>query len=286
MSYFKHFPSSLYEFANGEEAVIQNISLYVEVIDEVKTNGAFYQDYYIRNGDRSDNVSFNLYQNPRLHWTFYLMNDHLREQGWPLDHVEIVEKAKKDFPYITLTTEDSITGSFDVGVTVEATQSSDGSPSLATGVIRSVNLDLGQLVIETTSSENFKATDIVTAQQTMDQLQLVSVENQYLAAHHYVYGQEFYVARNEIQISGPFFTFDEAEEKRLTYPDYSSLRVIKTASDDIFTNVNDINRSIAVEVTNLDYYIQENDKLRNIIVLKPSGMNRIVSLFKEAIKAQ
>lgn len=242
MSYFKHFPSSLYEFANGEEAVMQNISLYVEVIDEVKTNGAFYQDYYIRNGDRSDNVSFNLYQNPRLHWTFYLMNDHLREQGWPLDHVEIVEKAKKDFPYITLTTEDSITSSFDVGVTVEATQSSDGSPSNATGVIRSVNLDLGQLVIETT--DRFKSTDIITAQQTMDQVQLVSVEDQYLSAHHYVQDGELY------------------------------------------TNKLDLSPDPYVEVTNLEFYVQENDKLRNIIVLKPNGMNRIVSLFKEAIKAQ
>lgn len=261
---------------------MQNISVYAEILDEVKTNSAFYKNYYIRNGDRSDNLAFSLYENPMLHWTFYMMNDRLREQGWPLDHVEIVEKAKKDFPYITITTEDSIASSFEVGVTVEATQSSDGSPSLSTGVIQSVNLDLGQLVIET--NDNFKSTDIVTAQQTMDQLQLVSVEDQYLSAHHYVYGQEFYVARNEIQISGPFFTFDEAEEKRLTYPDYSSLRVTKTASDDIFTNVNDINRSIAVEVTNLDYYIQENDKLRSIIVLKPNSVNKVVQLFREAIK--
>lgn len=286
MSYFKHFPSSIYEFANGEEAAIQNISLYVEIIDEVKTNGAFYQDYYIRNGDRSDNVSFNLYQNSRLHWTFYMMNDSLREQGWPLDHVEIVNKAKKDFPHIALTTEDLIPSSFGVGVTVEATQSSDGSPSHATGVILSVDLDLGQLVIEMTSSENFKATDIITAQQTVDQLQLVSVEDQYLAAHHYTYGQEFYVVRNEIKIAGPFFTLSDAEEKKMTYPDSSDLRVTKTSSNDIFTNVNDVNKDIAVEVTNLEFYIQENDKLRNIIVLKPNAINRIVSLFKEAIKSQ
>lgn len=244
MSYFKHFPSSIYEFANGEEAVIQNISLYVEIIDEVKTNGAFYQDYYIRNGDRSDNVSFNLYQNSRLHWTFYLMNDHLREQGWPLDHVEIVNKAKKDFPHIALTTEDLIPSSFGVGVTVEATQSSDGSPSHATGVILSVDLDLGQLVIETISQENFKSTDIITAQQTVDQLQLVSVEDQYLAAHHYVQDGELY------------------------------------------TNKLDLSPDPYVEVTNLEYYIQENDKLRQIIVLKPNAISRIVSLFKESIKAQ
>lgn len=221
---------------------MQNISVYAEVLDEVKTNSAFYKNYYIRNGDRADNLAFSLYENPTLHWTFYMMNDNLREQGWPLDHVGIVEKAKKDFPYITLTTEDSITSSFDVGVTVEATQSSDGSPSLATGVIQSVNLDLGQLVIETTSSENFKATDIVTAQQTMDQLQLVSVEDQYLAAHHYVQDGELY------------------------------------------TNKLDLSPDPYVEVTNLEFYVQENDKLRNIIVLKPNSVNKVVRLFREAVK--
>lgn len=244
MSYFKHFSSSLYEFANGEEAVIQNISQYVEIIDEIKTNAAFYQDYYIRSGDRSDNVSFTLYQNPRLHWTFYLMNNHLREQGWPLDHVEIVKKAKRDFPHITLTTEDLIPSSFGVGVTVEATQSSEGSPPLATGIILSKDLDLGQLVIETTNSKPFNPTDIITAQNTMDQLQLVSVEDQYLAAHHYIQDEELY------------------------------------------TNKLDLSPDPYVEVTNLEYYIQENEKLRQIIVLKPNGVNRVVSLFKQAIKSQ
>jgi len=242
MSYFKKFPTSLYTFANNEQAVMQNISVYAEVLDEVKTNSSFYKNYYIRNGDRADNLAFSLYENPTLHWTFYMMNDSLREQGWPLDHVEIVNKAKKDFPHIALTTEDLIPSSFGVGVTVEATQSSDGSPSHATGVILSVDLDLGQLVIETTSQENFKSTDIITAQQTMDQLQLVSVEDQYLAAHHYVQDGELY------------------------------------------TNKLDLSPDPYIEVTNLEFYIQENDKLRNIVVLKPNSVNKVVRLFREAIK--
>lgn len=279
MSYFDKFPSSLYTFANGEQGVMQNLSAYAEVLDEVKTNSAFYKDYYIRNGDRPDNVAFTLYENPTLHWTLFMMNDHLREQGWPLDHVEIVEKAKKDFPYITLTTEESIIEDFAVGSTVT------GNTSAAKGTIVSRDLDLGQVVIEATNQYSFQADELLNAQDTFEQLQLVAAEEQYLAAHHYVYGQEFYVVRNEIQIAGPFFTLSDAEEKKMTYPDSSDLRIAKTDSDDIFTNVNDVNKSIAVEVTNLDYYIQENDKLRQIVILKPSSVNKVVQMFRKSISA-
>ena len=66
------------------------------VVDQVKENSSFYKNYYIRDGERPDNVSHRLYENPRLHWTFYLMNDHIREQGWPLTQRSIVEKVKED----------------------------------------------------------------------------------------------------------------------------------------------------------------------------------------------
>ena len=238
MSYFDKFPSSLYTFANGEQGVMQNISAYAEILDEVKTNSAFYRDYYIRNGDRPDNVAFSLYENPTLHWTLFMMNDHLREQGWPLDHVEIVEKAKKDFPYITLTTEDSIIEDFPVGSTVT------GNTSAATGTIVSRDLDLGQLVIETTNQYSFQSDELLNAQDSFEQLQLVAAENQYLAAHHYLQDGE------------------------------------------IYTNKLDLTDSVTyVEVTNLEFYIQENDKLRQIVVLKPSSVNKIVQMFRKAISA-
>ena len=236
MSYFKKFPTSLYTFANGEEGIMQNISVYAEVLDDIKINSSFYKDYYIRNGDRPDNVAFSLYQNPHLHWTFYMMNDHLREQGWPLDHVEIVEKAKKDFPHITLTTDDLIIEDFPVGSTVT------GNTSAATGTIVSRDLDLGQLVIETTNQYSFQSDELLNAQDSFEQLQLVAAENQYLAAHHYLQDGEIYT--NKLDLTDG-----------VTY----------------------------VEVTNLEFYIQENDKLRQIVVLKPSSVNRVVQLFREAI---
>ena len=238
MSYFDKFPSSLYTFVNGDQGVMQNISAYAEILDEVKTNSSFYRNYYIRNGDRPDNVSFSLYENPQLHWTLYLMNDHLREQGWPLDQVEIVKKAKKDFPYITLTTEDTVLDSFSVGSTVE------GNSSSAAATIVSRNLDLGQLVVEMNNDLSFESDELLNAQDSFDQLQLTVSEPQYFAAHHYVQG------------------------------------------DEIYTNTLDlIGDGTYVEVTNLEFYVQENDKLREIIILNPKSVNKVVQMFREAIKS-
>lgn len=237
MSYFNKFPSSLYTFVNGERGVIQNISAYVEMLDEVKTNSAFYKNYYIRNGDRPDNVSFEVYENPQLHWTFYIMNDHLREQGWPLDHLDIIEKAKEDFPYVSLSTDDTIAMIFKIGDTVE------GNTSEAIGTIIDRNLELGQLIVETSNTKKFQSDELLNLVGSPSQLQLTAAEDQYLAANHYL------------------------------------------QDGDIYTNKDDLTDGVTyVEVTNLDLYIQENDKLRQIIILKPTSVNKVVQMFREAIK--
>ena len=245
MSYFKQFPSSLYTFANGERASVQNLSAYVEIIDEIKTNSSYYHNYYIRNGDRADNVSYELYESPLLHWTFFMMNDHLREFGWPLDHIEIVKKAKKDFPFTTLSTEDVIPASFTVGSIIKSMQSSDNNPSNAEGKIVSYDLDLGHIVIEPIDNKTFKSTDIVNVVGQTDTVQLKAVEPQYLSAHHYLHEDHMYTNKSDL-------------------PDQSTY----------------------VEVTNLDFYTQKNEENRQIIVLKSSSINRVVQLFKEAIRTQ
>lgn len=239
MAYFKNFNTTLYAFANGERGVMQNLSSYAEILDDIKINSAFYKDYYIRGSDRPDNVAFTLYENPTLHWTFYLMNDHLREQGWPLDHVDIVEKAKTDFPHYTVTTEEDIANIFQVGDSVL------GYTSNAEGTIVSRNLDLGQLVIKITNNVSFQVGELLKLVGSPNQVVLSGASPEYLAARHYL------------------------------------------QNDEIVTNVEDlVDDGTAVEVTNLEFYIRENDKLRQIVVLKPSSVNKVVRLFNEAIGDQ
>ena len=84
-NFFRFFPVVDYKFGtNGGTDQFENISIYANVVDQVVNNVAAYQEYYLLPGERPDQVSQKLYNTPNYHWTFFLMNDTLRESGWPL----------------------------------------------------------------------------------------------------------------------------------------------------------------------------------------------------------
>lgn len=239
MSYFRDFPKEFYQFANGDIALMQNLSLYVEMIDQVKENSSFYEDFYIRDGERPDNVAYILYDNPKLHWTFYLMNNHIREQGWPLTQTSIVEKAKEDFPNITLNTRDDI----DMFSKVTTVASQSG----ATGRLVRIDTSLGQVVIDPIGDSEFVEGDTISdldgvVAQTAT---LISVESEYLSAHHYIDGEG-------------------------NLADYRTKDGWNTG---------------LLEMTNLEYYQNQNESLRQIRVIKPSSMSPIFSMFNRAVKS-
>lgn len=240
MSYFRYFP--LVDYTFGDEKLpdaFQNIAIYSEIFDEVKNNIAFYQDYYIPEGERPDQTSYFLYQSSTLHWTFFLMNDKLRERGWPLSNQDLVDKAQKDYSETTLTTRTRLTDKFKVGQTIT------GSASGATGVISHRHLDFGQVVIRNKTG-NFTAGELVTSFNTDDELEsitLFSSSPEYLSAHHYENAAGEYV--------------------------------------DIDPEVGP--GSLLSEVSYLDRLFVQNEELKQIIVIKPSALNAVVSSFREAV---
>ena len=152
MAYFKDFPTTLYYFGNEDEVVsFQDISTYVEIIDTIKDESAFYTKYYIQDNERPDQLSFKLYGTPEFHWTFYLLNDNIREQGWPMSNTEIVEYAQKELPKDVITTKSVLTDKTVMlnGNTIVGTRG-------GTATIDHRHLDLGQLVL-TNVSGNFLA---------------------------------------------------------------------------------------------------------------------------------
>ena len=172
MSYFKKFPVNLYRFGNNEPAVaFANLTSYVDIIDRLKDNLAFYQFYYILDGDRPDQVSMKLYETPEAYWTFFVMNDNIRERGWPLSEQDLVKKVRKEFPHTVLTTQDNLTGIFKVGTDII------GSGSGSTGKIIHRNLDLGQLVIET--NDTFLNTEVIRDVNTTDNVTLVGAVDEF-----------------------------------------------------------------------------------------------------------
>ena len=99
MLYFNEFENLTYKFGDEVDTVIfQNLSIYVDIIDEIKNNITFLNVHTIQEGFRPDQVSIQLYGTPLYHWTFYLLNDDLREQGWPLTRHELEVYTKRVFP--------------------------------------------------------------------------------------------------------------------------------------------------------------------------------------------
>ena len=96
--YFDAFPIIDYKFGDEEFVVpIENLSIYVDVVDQVRRSSATYQNYDILPGERPDQVSYKLYNTTDYYWTFFLMNDKLRERGWPLSPIKAEEFAKKEY---------------------------------------------------------------------------------------------------------------------------------------------------------------------------------------------
>ena len=99
----------------------------------------------------------------------------------PLDHVDIVEKAKTDFPHYTVTTEEDIANIFQVGDSVL------GYTSNAEGTIVSRNLDLGQLVIKITNNKSFQVGELLKLVGSPNQVVLSGASPEYLADPDTIY---------------------------------------------------------------------------------------------------
>lgn len=145
MAFFRNFPLLDYQFGNETDtAIFQNISAYIDLIDQVANDASFYTYYTILDGDRPDTVSYKLYNTTDYYWTFYLLNENIRLQGWPLTVQEIISKSREFYPNIVITTETDIASRFKIGDT--AVQGTITNPT-AKGEVIERNLDLGQLVI-------------------------------------------------------------------------------------------------------------------------------------------
>ena len=183
--FFTNYPRTLYQFGSEQSATaIQNISVYVDIIDQIKDNINFYETTEIQDGERPDTLSQELYGTVRYYWTFYLLNDNIRERGWPLTVQQIRTRAINDYPNVVLTTRDGniLIDHFQVGDTII------GQSSGATGVVLKRNLDLGQIFVKVINGLTFIGNEVIRDNSNPEfpqSAQLVSAVNEYDAIHHY-----------------------------------------------------------------------------------------------------
>lgn len=98
--FFNSFPDTSYKFdKSGRIFNIENWTRYSTIASEIIDNPTFYSYYQIKEGERPDVVSNNLYGTPEYHWTFFLLNDSLRNglDGWPLSYSQLENYIQKKF---------------------------------------------------------------------------------------------------------------------------------------------------------------------------------------------
>ena len=177
--YFESFPLLSYNFGDNENpSLFQNLTSYVDIVDGVKDDIAFYEKMTIEEYERPDTLSFKLYGTTDYYWTFFLLNDDLKRSGWPLSNRDLLIKAKTDYPNQVITTEDTINNIFLPNDNVT------GLVSGATGTVVKRYLDLGQIVIS--NNGNFKVNErIRSAADDFTYITSLRVTDQYLSVHHY-----------------------------------------------------------------------------------------------------
>jgi len=69
----------------GELITIKNIFARIKVIDDVKPGSTILQDYFIKEGDRPDTISFDFYDDPGFDWVILLINNITNYYSqWPM----------------------------------------------------------------------------------------------------------------------------------------------------------------------------------------------------------
>lgn len=256
MTYFTSLPETRYLFGKEKSiTAFQNLSIYADLIDDIKDSIGFYREYYIRDHDRPDQLSMKMYGSPEYYWTFFLMNDNLRLQGWPLDSQKLEEQVKKEYPNTILTSLSSLKGIFKVDSTVTGLES-NGSTSVSGKLIRR-NLDLGQLVIKGTHSysTNYSISD------GTNSIAIIKATEEYNAIHHYV----------------------DSNSKRIDINPESSVSNSYTYSlvDGVVTGSAG---SAVTPVTIMERAETENEKLKHIRIIKPEAIESIAISFKKLLR--
>lgn len=249
MLYFRNYPRTAYIF--GDEAtqgsgevkyeIYQDISRYSDIVDQIKDDVSFYKIYSIRENDRPDQLSFRLYGTPEYHWTFYMLNDKLRERGWPLTMKQLEDVVKRDYPHYTFTTTQEMTGFLTVG------QIAVGATSGARGRVLRRNLDLGQITVQAQKSflQGEQVRSVAATGDASGSVTANFVALEYLAVHHY-----------------------ENADKEWTDIDYRSGP-----------------GSQLTAITNYDRYVEKNNELRDIKIIKPNLIQEISSAYFQSIKS-
>lgn len=247
-NYFENFPKVLYLFGDEQEPVLfQKLTQYVDLIDTIRDDQGAYIEYEIRDGDRPDTLSYRLYGKSEYDWTFFLMNERLRETGWPKDTKQLYEYAQNTlFPNYTAKLGFQERDSADARTFAKLYPvGQDVLVQGSQGVVVRKNVDLGEMTISSDSDITGKSA--VTYADGSNLYALSGIAYEYQGIHHYEDDSENWVDF--------FYQTDSA--------------------------VGGLGK---IPITNLEFLEQQNTDSRKIRVIKKEYIEKVVGEFKRLLE--
>lgn len=181
MVFFTTFPKTKIDlFENGSTYEIKNTFKYAKIPDKFINNYLSYTKYTIMDGERPDIVSNKIYGTPDYYWTFFIVNDFLKNSysNWAMSRQKLQEFVKLymmdtvvnmrprivlDPDGILIRVDNTVVSNFDV----KNKEPVRGNISGATGNVVDVDTNLQQLRI-TDVDGTFQGNEIITGNNTGD----------------------------------------------------------------------------------------------------------------------
>lgn len=306
MAYFTNFPTIGYTVNPDTVKIVKakNIIARVKFSDYVKQNDSLFFKYSIRDGDRPDTIANTVYNRPDLHWFVLVFNEIINPyHEWPLTQNELELMVDLVYPGTTLYVRDlSVTYErgtippnipfFEEGSTI--------SQNGITATVVSYNSNLSQLIVKNIQGGSFSTTstnangDISLGRQITQTNSLgnsisatiTKSELTPYAVHHFEDSNGDWL--------DPICKFAPpiGATTGVAYRPYSGIpkSLINLYADPATDTLgNPIGEAIIVAtqaISNMNNFYSENEKKREINILKPQFLDDIIRQFNDLFKTQ
>ena len=101
--YFKNINNIAIDVdGSGNLDKLKNLTAKAKIKDSLVDNAAYYQTIEIIDGERPDHLSQRLYGASHYHWTFLLLNPHIKNiwDDWPMKYSQLVEYCTEKYQYL------------------------------------------------------------------------------------------------------------------------------------------------------------------------------------------
>lgn len=198
--YFSMFPKVEYRGEDGSYKTITDITKFSRLGTKLLDDVTFYSFYSIQDDERPDHVSQKLYGSVDYYWTFFLMNDNLKNvyEDWPRSSSEFNAYIENKYPYWACMTNDELAVgpetqadsgqslfsiSDDTNDVVEFKDSN--ATTVATGLLKSKHPSYGYVVVDIIDGDPTTAESIY-QDSTGDSVDLYDVTRQYNAPKYWI----------------------------------------------------------------------------------------------------